>query len=196
MSYTQQCYAMVLHQTGPAGRQVLLAVLAGAGRRHKQLRQVLAPRMVWDPKVCVPKLPNQIVPTVDFVFSHDGPFGLGGGGVGTRPWCWFACLWWRRLLAPRRWGGGMARRPIFLTPRPPWPAGARAQPPTGPSEGVDTNCLTPVDTGRVGHRGLLLAGENHCRVPRAKTGLRVMGGLRVASNEEGEGGGGLRRAWR
>ena len=22
----------------------------------------------------------------------------GGGGVGTRPWCWFVCLW-RRLLA-------------------------------------------------------------------------------------------------
>ena len=24
----------------------------------------------------------------------------GGGGVGTRPWCWFGCLW-RRLLASR-----------------------------------------------------------------------------------------------
>ena len=34
------------------------------------------------------KWPDQIVPTVNSVFSHDGHFGLGGSGVGTRPWCW------------------------------------------------------------------------------------------------------------
>ena len=52
--------------------------------------------------------------------------GIRGGGAGTRPWCWFVCLW-RRLLASRRctfrpsagpnvskWGGGGAGagRPI------------------------------------------------------------------------------------
>ena len=42
---------------------------------------------VWDPQVCDPKWPDQIFPTVNFVFSHGGPFGLRGGGgyPGVRP---------------------------------------------------------------------------------------------------------------
>ena len=31
------------------------------------------------------KWPNQIFPTAKFVFPHDGPFGLGGGGLGKPP---------------------------------------------------------------------------------------------------------------
>ena len=32
------------------------------------------------PKVCVPKWPDHILPDANFVMSHDGHFGLGGGG--------------------------------------------------------------------------------------------------------------------
>ena len=40
---------------------------------------------IWDPKVCVPKLARQIFPVANFVFPHDGHFGLGGvrGGGGV-----------------------------------------------------------------------------------------------------------------
>ena len=34
---------------------------------------------VWEPTVCVQKWPDQIFPTVNFVFSHDGHFGGWGG---------------------------------------------------------------------------------------------------------------------
>ena len=37
---------------------------------------------VWDPKVAHQKLPDKIFPTVDFVFSHHGHFGLEWGGGG------------------------------------------------------------------------------------------------------------------
>ena len=37
---------------------------------------------VLDPKLGVPKWPDQIFPIVNFVFSHDGHFGLGRGGGG------------------------------------------------------------------------------------------------------------------
>ena len=36
---------------------------------------------VWDPKFCVPKMARPDLPNGNFV-SHDGPFGLGGGGGG------------------------------------------------------------------------------------------------------------------
>ena len=35
---------------------------------------------LWDPKVRVPKIARPDVPDVNFVFSRDGHFGLGGGG--------------------------------------------------------------------------------------------------------------------
>ena len=35
----------------------------------------------WTRKFVYQKWPNRIFPTVNFVFSHDGHFGLGGGGV-------------------------------------------------------------------------------------------------------------------
>ena len=43
-------------------------------------------------KIVCQQWPNMIFPTVNFVFSHDSHFGLGGeagpggGGGGTRPW--------------------------------------------------------------------------------------------------------------
>ena len=37
---------------------------------------------VWDPTVGVRKWPDRMFPLVNFVFSHDGHFGLGGRGVG------------------------------------------------------------------------------------------------------------------
>ena len=44
---------------------------------------------VWDPKVCVPKIADQIFPMGNFVFSRGGHFGLDGGeggpGGGTPP---------------------------------------------------------------------------------------------------------------
>ena len=36
----------------------------------------------WDPKFVYQKWPNQIFPTVNFVFPHDGHFDGGGGGGG------------------------------------------------------------------------------------------------------------------
>ena len=33
-----------------------------------------------NPKVCAPKMAGQISPVVHVVASHDGHFGLGGGG--------------------------------------------------------------------------------------------------------------------
>ena len=36
---------------------------------------------VWDPKLCVPKMAGQKFPDANFAFSHDGHFGLEGGGV-------------------------------------------------------------------------------------------------------------------
>ena len=38
---------------------------------------------VWDSKICGPRWPDQIFPTVNFVFSH---FCLGAGGPGGGPW--------------------------------------------------------------------------------------------------------------
>ena len=35
---------------------------------------------VWDPKFCVPKMAQQDFPSGKFRFSHDGYFGMGGGG--------------------------------------------------------------------------------------------------------------------
>ena len=38
------------------------------------------------------KWPDNIFPVVSFVFSHDGPFGLGGGwGKGGRGACSYGC---------------------------------------------------------------------------------------------------------
>ena len=36
----------------------------------------------WDPQICVPKMAQQDFSNGNFVFSHDGHFGLGGGGQG------------------------------------------------------------------------------------------------------------------
>ena len=41
---------------------------------------------VWDQKNCVAKMAQKFFPFVNFVFSHDGHFGLGGGaGLGGYP---------------------------------------------------------------------------------------------------------------
>ena len=60
---------------------------------------------VWDPKVCVPKMAPQDFP--NFVFSHDGHFGLRGGGggqAGVPPFL----LWCLVILIPP-WGRGWAK---------------------------------------------------------------------------------------
>ena len=48
------------------------------------------------------KWPDQIFPTVNFVFSHDGHFGLGrgGGGFGGGPPPWFL------IILKKPWAGG------------------------------------------------------------------------------------------
>ena len=47
----------------------------GSGERQGSIRR--GEEGVWDAKVCVP---NRIPPMVNVGFSHDGHFGLGGGG--------------------------------------------------------------------------------------------------------------------
>ena len=59
---------------------------------------------VWDPKVCVPTMACSDFRCCKFRFFPRWSLWSGrpegGGGIGTRPWCWFAFLW-RRLLASR-----------------------------------------------------------------------------------------------
>ena len=54
---------------------------------------------MWDPKVCVPKMARSDFPVANFLFSHDGNFGLEGAvqGEGGRGGSFFRCLmvaWW------------------------------------------------------------------------------------------------------
>ena len=71
------------------------------------------------------KWPDQIFPIVNFVFSHDGPFGLGGGGV--QGWGWHkvrgggvpSLLRWCTAILVLPLGGGVGSKG---THRPSLPA--------------------------------------------------------------------------
>ena len=57
------------------------------GPVKKQQPDGMSHRGGGGPKVCVPKMARPVFPTANFVFSHDGHFGLGrgGGGLGGGP---------------------------------------------------------------------------------------------------------------
>ena len=74
-------------------------------------------RGFWTQNLVYQKWPDQNFPIVNFVFSHDGHFGLGGGegvlGEGSPP-PWFL------IILKKPWGGG-------ADPGRRWPSGARAR---------------------------------------------------------------------
>ena len=72
------------------------------------------------------ELPNSTVSeklaeTAPRCFDEAGSRAAGGGGVGTRPWCQFVCLW-RRLLAYWRGGGGQGSLRCMHTQKPNGPS--------------------------------------------------------------------------
>ena len=50
---------------------------------HRRREGGVTQKWIGAQKCVYQKWPDQIFPTVNFVFSHDGHFGLGGGGGGT-----------------------------------------------------------------------------------------------------------------
>ena len=81
--------------------------------------------MSWTPQFVHRKWPNKIVPFVNFVFSRDGHFGLGGGGVqGGVPRLLPRCT---AILILPEGGGRGARLGLRQT---------RRQPPHTPTHGL------------------------------------------------------------
>ena len=82
-------------------------------------------RGFWTQNLMYQKWPDQIFPFVNFVFSRDGHFGLGGGGGlgrGVPP-----APPWVLIILKKPWGGVPPSPPlrhVFVTWRlKPWPGG-------------------------------------------------------------------------
>ena len=92
---------------------------------------------IWDPKVCLPKIACEIFPIVNFVFSHDGHFGLEGRGGGVPH-----LLRWCTAILTLPWRGLTAVNRMLPLPPPagvPSPLNAHPMPPTPALSGID--CL-------------------------------------------------------